>query len=101
MIDCRLLLKDYAGAVQDIESILISNIFNFPLLTKKLKIILLWQHADINHNSHLFDCIKSLIDFIEEGQHLLNMDDLNQLEEAMGEFKKYAKVVTTSQSISK
>lgn len=99
MIECRLLLKDYAGAIQDIESILISNIFNFPLLIKKLKIMLVWQHANINLNSHLFDCIKSLIDFIEEGQFLLSMDDRKQFEEAMEDFKKYTKV-TTGQSIS-
>lgn len=70
-------LKDFAGAVRDIESILISKPNDLHFLLLQTKVIMIWEEAEINKNEELFHYIKASLEHVKDRLEELSPADRN------------------------
>lgn len=75
MVECRLSLQDYPGAIRDIEAMLLCPSNDCHFLLAKIKTILKWEEADIPHNESLFHYLKTSLDTVKGNLYNLSAKD--------------------------
>ncbi len=92
MVDCRIILKDFTGAIRDIEAILLTKPNDIHFLLLKINVLMIWQEANIDKNDELFHYFRTSLEFVRDKLDFISVGDRNIYEALRGKFKKYDKV---------
>lgn len=92
MVECRIILKDFTGAIRDIQAILLVERNDIHFLLLKTKVLMIWLEADIDKNEELFHYLRTSLGFVRDKLDIINAADKNTYEELRAKFQKYDKV---------
>jgi len=65
MISCRLSLKDFEGALRDVETALMWQMNVFSFLLTKVNILMVWKDINISEHEEIYKTIKQTLEFLQ------------------------------------